>query len=71
MNCVWDNPLDPILSALDTPWAHGLVLILCLVSGIAWALSGQDKRWRKLCAIAFGGAVALALEQLLLQVLAV
>lgn len=70
MNCVWDNPLNAIVPAFDTPIAHWLVLISCLLSAISWLLSGQHVGLRQLSAMAFGSAVALGLTQLLVRVLA-
>ena len=51
---------------LSTPLGHALVIALVLVTGLAWGLAEHKHPARKLFAVAFGGAVALGLNTLLL-----
>jgi hypothetical protein len=51
---------------LSTPLGHALIIGLVLVSGLAWALSLHHPGRHKVFGLAFGGALAIGLDVLLL-----
>jgi len=52
--------------ALSTPIGHAVLIALVVVTGLAWAVSEHGTPARKLFAVAFGGAVALGVNTLML-----
>jgi hypothetical protein len=56
--------MDPIFNPATVETPNWLIAAMLLVTGVAWAVSKQPGA-RKLAAIAFGGALALGLMNLL------
>jgi len=51
---------------LSTPVGHALIIALVLVTALAWGFSKHHPGRRKVFGVAFGGAVAMGLNALLL-----
>jgi len=55
----WDDPLTTFQSDLQGTVAHAVVAAVIIGSGITWVVS-EDGTVRKISALAFGGAAAVA-----------
>jgi hypothetical protein len=56
----WDAPLAGLEPPLDTKIGHYVIAAAVLISLVGWIFSQHGTGLRKLNAVAFGGAVALA-----------
>jgi hypothetical protein len=56
----WDVPLAGLEPPLDTHIGHYLIAAVVLISLVGWIFSQHGTGLRKLNAVAFGGAIALA-----------
>jgi type IV secretory pathway VirB2 component (pilin) len=56
----WDMPLNPFQTDLQGRVAHAVIAAAIIGSGITWAVSNDGSGVRKISALAFGGAAAVA-----------
>ena len=63
----WDAPLCGVWALFDSHVGHYVIAVAVLISLVGWIFSPHGTGLRKLIAVAFGGAVAMAVNVLLMH----